>query len=426
MKFLLLPFLILLFRLPALGQDTQNEEPVVLLKGVIRDAATGEAIPLATISLAANGITTISNDNGLFIFKVPTAHRHDSMYISHIGYQSLALPLDEWLVSPAAGAGADGDGARRITLQSIALQLPAVTIRPPDALALIDSAIARIPDNYPSRPFVLTGFYRLDGVYKKRLVDLSEALFTIYSPDNQRRNMQFRLIRGRTDRDPTAFDGKDLSVGPTPDNLMDRDMISRIHQTQILGDAGRDDHNFSYGGLIDYEGHAAYEIRFDQRDDVRRSLYKGRIIIDTANLAFLCFDYGLSPKGLPWRSRGPGPRHAVSTGNTLVIRYRRYGTKYYLDQVHTVVHLHLYDDGNPPVRHDTLVTRLNYLVTRIDTGLVAFSRVGKKLDDRVMIAQQAPVNKGKKEDDYWSDYNSIAADYNVDSALTAIRKSGKK
>ena len=420
MKFLLLPFLILFCRVSALGQDVPDE-PVILLKGLIRDAVTGEAIPLATVSLTVNGITTISNDNGLFVFKVPTADGHDSMYISHVGYQSLVLPLDGWSALPAADTG-----ARLITLRSTAIQLPVVTVRPPDPLALIDSAIARIPDNYPTRPFVLTGFYRLDGIYKKRIISLSEALFTIYSPDNQRRNMQFRLIRGRTDRDESAFDGKDFSVGPTPDNLMDRDMISRIHQTQILGDNGRDDHHFSYGGLIDYEGRTAFEIRFDQKDDVRRSLYKGRIIIDTANLAFLCFDYGLSPKGLPYRGRGQGPGHAVSTGNTLVIRYRRYGANYYLDQVHTVVHLHLYDDGNPSVKRDTLMTRLNYLVTRIDTGMVAFSRVGKRVDDRVMIARQAPVNKGKKDDDYWVGYNSIAADYDVDSALAAIRRGGKK
>src|SRR5258708_16737484 len=98
---------------------------------------------------------------------------------------------------------------------------------------------------------------------KTHLIDLSEAIFTIYSPDNQRRNMQFRLVRARGDRDLTAFDGNEYSIGRRPNDLMDRDMISRIHETQILGDEGHNDHEFAYGGLIDYERKPAFEIRFD-------------------------------------------------------------------------------------------------------------------------------------------------------------------
>jgi hypothetical protein len=407
---------IILALLVALHLQTQaQDEPVIVLKGIIKDATTGEAIPYATVSLTVNGITTLSNEEGQFIFKIPASHRHDTVYISHVGYRSITLPT-----APGNASSIPDTTTRVITLNQEPVQLPGVTVKPIDPLTMIDKAIARIGDNYPTRPFVSLGFYRLDGTYHGKIADISEAVFDISSPDNQRKNMQFRLIKARADRDISTYDGREYSLGFKPDNIMDRDMVSRIHETEILGDQGRNDHAFTYGGLVDYEGAAAYEILFDQKDDIQTSKYKGRIIIDTANLAFLCFDYGRSPKGLSYLPRGNGPWFNDRTSTHLVIKYRRYGSKYYLDQVSIFQGIHSHYDGNPPIDFDTMQVRINYLVTRIDTGVVAFSKVGKKIKDNTNIEKQVRENDpGNVE--YWENYNSIAADYNVDSALAVIR-----
>jgi CarboxypepD_reg-like domain len=393
---------------------TAQDEPVIRISGNIYDATTNEPIPLATISLIANGITTMSNEAGFFVFKIPTELQHDTIYISHIGYQSVALTID-----------AADTGTRTITLHATAIQLPGVTVRPVNPNTIIDSAIARIPINYPTRPFVSTGFYRITGRLKGKIIDLSEAVFDIYSPDNQRKNMEFRLIKARADRDLTAYDRRNWGMGRKPDDLMDRDMVSRIHETQILGDLGRNDHEFAYNGLVDYEGHTAYEISFDQKGEVSRPLYKGRIIIDTASLAFLCFDYGLSPKGLPYRSQGPGPAHNEIVSSHLLIRYRSYGNKYYLDHVSSEHRIHSYFDGAPPVDYDTSNITLNYLVTRIDTGFVAFAKIGKKIKTDKTIERQVRQNT-TDNDNYWENYNAIEANFNVDSALAVIRANNSK
>jgi hypothetical protein len=403
-KLLCIPVALIL----SLHLQAQEDEPVFLLQGVIQDASTGEAISYATISLTANGISTMSNEEGQFIFKIPESHTRDTIYISHVGYRSLAFI-----------AGNDTT-LRLITLSQEAVQLPAVTVSPINPLDLIDKAIARIPDNYPTRPFVSLGFYRLDAAYQGKVIDLSEAVFDIYSPDNSRKNMQFRLIKARADRDLTAYDGREYSLGYKPDAIMNRDMVSRIHETEILGDDGRNNHRFSYRGLIDYEGRTAFEILFDQRDDFQKAGYEGRIIIDTASLAFLCFDYGRSPKGLDYLPRGTGPWFNDRVQPHIVITYRRYGNKYYLNHVSQSEGIHVHYDGNPPINYDTLHVRINYLVTRIDTGMVAFSKAGKKIKDNAKVESQIRENDRRK-DDYWENYNLIAADYNVDSALAVIR-----
>jgi hypothetical protein len=386
-------------------------QPILTLKGAIRDAATKEPIPYATLSLAANGISTLTNEEGQFIFKIPPENQTDSIFITHIGYHPIAI-----LPTP--------DAQLLLDLYREPAQLPGITVRPPDAWNLIEQAITRIPDNYPTRPFVLTGFYRTTSGYPhpKKIVDISEALFTIYSPDNQRSNMQFRLIRARNEKDLTAYNGRPYSLGSKPDDIMDRDMISRIHQTQILGDEGHNDHQFTYGGLIDYEGRPAYEIRFDEKDGIPRPLYKGRILIDTTTLAFLCFDYQVSPKGIPYlphNSSGPG--HNNPTGSNILIQYKRYGGKYYLHHIYIQQGIHSFLEGKKPIDYDTVRIRRNFIITRIDTGLVAFSRVGTKLDNQRIIENQIKENRAAKEDNYWENYNLIEADYNVDSAIAVIR-----
>jgi hypothetical protein len=115
--------LLLCARLAAPAQD----EPVTILRGIIKDAATGETIPLATVSLTANGITTISNEAGYFVFKIPLANRHDSIYISHVGYASMAFTID-----------AADTSTKTIDLHQTAIRLPGVTVRPVKALELID------------------------------------------------------------------------------------------------------------------------------------------------------------------------------------------------------------------------------------------------------------------------------------------------
>jgi hypothetical protein len=395
----------------AQAQTQAQSQPTLTLKGLIRDAATKQPIPYASITLTTNNISTLSNEAGQFIFKIPPENQNDSIEITHIGYHPAAI-----IAKP--------DTQLIIPLIQAPKELPEITIHPTDAWNMIQQAINKIPDNYPTRPFVLTGFYRSTSGYKNpnHIVDISEALFTIYSPDNERTNTQFRLIRARNEKDETALGGRPYSIGFKPDDIMDRDMISRIHQTQILGDEGHNDHQFAYKGLVDYEGQSAYEIHFDQKDDIPRPLYKGRIIIDTATLAFLCFDYQVSPKGIPYLPRhSEGPNHNDPTGSRILIQYKRYGGKYYLHHISTQTGIHSYMEGKKPIDFDTVHIRRNCIITRIDTGLIAFAKVGTKLDNQRTIENQIKENPKTKEDSYWENYNVLEADYNVDSAIAIIR-----
>ena len=56
-----------------------------------------------------------------------------------------------------------------------------------------------------------------------------------------------------------------------------------------------------YGGMSIKNNHVMYIIHFDQKEGLKKTLYKGSIYIDTASLAIVEFEAGLSPEGLDFQ-----------------------------------------------------------------------------------------------------------------------------
>src|ERR1700722_8202387 len=132
-KAYLLPALLLCCRFAAMAQH----DPVTIFRGIGLDSANGEALSYASVSLTRNGLNTLSNEEGQFIFKIPAHTPHDTIYISHIGYRSVVLNISR-----------PDSAIKTIRLGKAPIQLPGVTVLHPDALGIIHKAIAKIPDNY--------------------------------------------------------------------------------------------------------------------------------------------------------------------------------------------------------------------------------------------------------------------------------------
>jgi CubicO group peptidase (beta-lactamase class C family) len=411
--------LCLLFSLFIVSNCFSQGNPVALLKGIIVNATTGEAVNYATIRLSKDGINTMSNGEGRFVFKIPTDSKNDSIYISHVGYKPQTITLH-----------ALDTTWRMIKLQPEAVQLPAVVVKAITPLELVKKAIAKIPENYSTKPYVLNGFYRMTGRKEQKIFDISEAVFDVYNANYDRKNKQIKLIKSRLDKDLTAFNGSDnIHLGVSPDGILKLDIIGNLSESELLNKQGLKDHQFTSRGTINYNGREAYEILFDQKDGVKKTLFKGKMIIDADNLAFLEFDYVLSPKGLQyWQQPGLGQRMLLKIArmtlqmqaDTTVITYVPYGGKYYLNHCSGGTRFYL---KSPRFEFNPLYNYLNFLITRIDTVAVAPFEKDKEalVKGHSTLESYSPDNPDSTEDAFWASYNLIQADYNVDSAARIIR-----
>lgn len=65
------------------------------LKGILKDATTGETLPYVNIGVVSKDIGTVSNDNGRFTLVVPQGYEKDIVRFSMIGYGTLNFTVEE-------------------------------------------------------------------------------------------------------------------------------------------------------------------------------------------------------------------------------------------------------------------------------------------------------------------------------------------
>jgi CubicO group peptidase (beta-lactamase class C family) len=404
---------------------SQSQETNVL-EGRIVNAATGEPVSYATIQLPDEGINSMSNENGRFIFKIPARFAHDKIIITHVGYRPQTMVYDS------------ANSTRLlITLQEAANELKEVEIKRINPLDLLKKAIGEIPKNYSTSPYRIGGFYRMTGWKDNRIIDLSEAVFDIYYANYSVKNSQFKLVKSRIDKDLTAFNGADnVSMGLDPAEIAGMDIVGGVNESDLLGSKGLREHDFKFRGLIDYNGQQAYEIEFDEKDGLKKALYKGKILLDADNLAFLEFDIGLSPKGVKYYDWGFFMKLMLNMAHVKadvladnkIITYRKYGSKYYLNYANNTGRIYL-AGGDRHFVFDPLVNKINFLVTRIDTGDIRSFQKDEILKSRNSIESSGKVVRDSRDGPYrsdttdlfWENYNLIQAEFRVDSAVRMIQ-----
>ncbi|CAF4777112.1 unnamed protein product, partial [Rotaria sp. Silwood2] len=134
---------------------------------------------------------------------------------------------------------------------------------------------------------------------------LSEAVFDILNYGygvNMASN--FNLIKSRYIKDEKGI--YNLSIGASPDEIYEADVIKNIGALDLLNSNGLKKHQFKLLKTIQYNNNDTYVIGFDQKDDVEESLYIGKLYIDAESLAFVAIDYRRSKKGIQYAKIGSG------------------------------------------------------------------------------------------------------------------------
>lgn len=399
---------LLLCSIGALAQSSS-----INLKGQVQDSE-GKPIGYASILVQKRGLGTICNQAGNFSLWLPAESTHDTILVSMLGFESRQFPV----------SAIRQNVSFTIRLSSKAVQLQEVVVRPPDPLELIRNALARIPQNYFDQPHVLNGFYRIDTKKGDAHIMLSEAVFDVfnagYATDSK---SQFRLIKMRSVQDDQASHGIDL--GLKPGSIYDYDIVKQRNNSPLLGKDGLNNHIFKLRGTTDYYGTEAYLISFDQKDGLKEAGFKGRLWIDAGTLAFIAFDYSLSPKGIDYAQFANAATRTLmkllSIGIDVkkeanFIRYKQFGNRWILSDVRNDHLLRIHSnrrfyDFNADIRVD-------YLVTGADTLRREAFAGNESLGSNKFIENQQNDN----DTSFWKEYNTILPDYNTTEIVQQIRE----
>ncbi len=346
-----------------------SAQAVRTVGGRIIDKQSKEPVSYADITVVNTSISTISNEEGRFVLKIPAGYEQASVKVSHIGYSTAQLSLP----------GLDSTkGLVALTINPSVLD--EVVIRPLDPLALIKGAVANIPKNYSAVPLQMKGFYREIVMEQNRTVQLSEALLGIYfSPYGEKKaESGIKLLKGRRGKDPdsSVFFSGNGNINGVLEGVVNADLAHRVGE-EFKWDEFMKYSNMKVMGIMDFDDLQVYEIHFDEKDHVKKPLYEGRIFLDTRSLAIVSIEYRLSPKGIEYYELMHGLNRTMAAlnkvdfslrGSHVTVNYKRIGSTWYLSDAIADYQIHFGrpGKGKTPAVDEIINISSELLVSAID------------------------------------------------------------
>jgi len=153
----------ILLAINVFGQDTY-----LSIKGKLVDSHSKEPIPYTSIYIKGKSIGTTTNEDGRFLFHVPSQFAKDTLIVSVIGYNDFTstvrlLTEKESMIELKQ----DDTLLNDVTIRASKIELTGKDI--------VKKAVANIPKNYPMKPFIIEGFFRDLQIENGKAVELLEA-----------------------------------------------------------------------------------------------------------------------------------------------------------------------------------------------------------------------------------------------------------
>jgi len=372
---------VILFLLLATSAVAQN----VIVSGKVIDHETKDPMPFASVYIKGKAIGTITNLHGEFDFHIPGEYRNEIMVISMLGYSNFESPV--WSMISTAPLIIELS-ASPIVLQEVLIE---------DSLSggdILRLAINHIPDNYPTSPFLMEGFYRdvkkVGGTY----ISLLEAAVEIYDKgyDEPRNKSKLREgVRLLEVRRSFGYDSRFTSYFDQDNLLEDLLLHNNIRYRQIdekeemYASMNRDKNSF-------YNGHEIYVVSH-VRD------YFLKIFIDKDNYSIVHLEWEATTSNeVLERKKNLVSRFA---GLHKTIDFKLVDNKMHLNFISITSKVNWYDIKTNKLKFETELFQ-QLLINKVITNPTERISSVEKMRNYGLQYQDLPYNK-----EFWDQYNVI-------------------
>lgn len=383
----------------------------VTFTGKVIDNTTRKPVVFANVYLIGSSLGTVTNADGEFVLKVPVAELSRKVGFSNLGYKNLVVALTEMKAKDNI-----------IRLEIAATSLEEVIIRSDDPIELLRMAYRRIHENYNKEPEMQVGFYRETVKQNRNYVAVAEAVLDVYksSYNSLVDNDRVRIYKGRKSEDVKKMDTLMFKLQGGPRTSFMLDVVK--NPGEILSEEYLDDYYFKFAGFAAIDGRDNYVIEFDQRENVDLPLYKGKIFLDTKNMAFSRLEFSYSDKALDIADnelvrKKPMDLKIDVLGANYLINYRILDDKWYLNHVRSEL---VFKCNWKKKRYNaTYTTALEMAVTDRNSDNINKAKYKDQTKMTDIFADQ--VNSFKDEN-FWGEYNYIKPDESIESVINRLNR----
>ena len=251
----------------------------VTINGKVVNRLTQENLIGASVRIGNRG--TITNNEGNFIIHYLPNSSFNQLIISHIGYVTVKKSITVL------------NKNEKIELEEIATNLAEITISS-SARSIIEKAIEKIPDNYPSHTFGMKGIQREYNRFSEKdyiylLESYLDAQISSYSKPKDDIKIQVKELKKQVfkDLDTLSF----VRWGATSRLLEYLDFVKKRDSFINLDDLKK--YDYKINEVTQFEGKEVYAIDFKPKK-INGMKYEGRLYIETNSYAFIGAKYHLT------------------------------------------------------------------------------------------------------------------------------------
>ncbi|MDL2214625.1 carboxypeptidase-like regulatory domain-containing protein [Dysgonomonas sp. OttesenSCG-928-M03] len=257
----------------------------IILSGKVLDRISNDPIAYASIDVLNSSIGTISNQDGEFRLILPDTLQNAQITFSHLGYRTQTLK-----VSLLSGQSAT------FMLDPEVVPLQEVVVRLVNPIQTIKTMLANRKMNYSSIPVYMTVFYREGVEYKKKNINLTEAVLKLYKTGYQNGTYsdQIKLLKMRKVTNKVEADTLITKMKSGLNSVLMLDIVKNLPDFLELD---VDSHyEYAHTDITVIDNRKVNVISFEQKDVITEPLYKGELYIDAENNALLQAKFEINPE----------------------------------------------------------------------------------------------------------------------------------
>ena len=390
----------------------EDVEPYFTISGVVKDQSNKKKLEYVNISIPGTNLGSITNEDGVFVFKIKNSIQVKEIEFSRIGYRSTRIPLDgKDLLDQTFYLTQNEKRLKEVVVESWN-----------DPVDLVREAIRRIETNYSDKPNLLTGFYRETVQKRTKFINISEAVVHVYknSYAENVNNDRVQILKGRELLTTRAKDTLAVKLLGGPNLSVDLDIVK--NPDILLDEESLFNFSFKMESPEFLDNRQQYVVSFKPAVTLSYPLYYGILYIDKETLAFTRAEFSFDMKDrnkvteVILRKKPSGLRFRPEEV-LFIVSYKQRDGKSYLDYIRN--ELKFKCDWQRKLFATNYTVLSEMIVTESKEELV--SNIPRKesfnknssLSDKVMNFY---------DDNFWGAYNIIEPTESLESAVNKLKK----
>ncbi|KAA5823490.1 carboxypeptidase-like regulatory domain-containing protein [Algibacter amylolyticus] len=398
------------------GIIAQNPDTFEELKGKIVDADSNTPLTFTDIIITNSNISTVTNNDGEFLLKIPTTLLKETVSISHLGYEKRELKVSDIKFNTKI----------KLTPALTTLNTINITTTTKNPRDVVIETLKKKSSLYNNKNTVMTAFYRETIKKRRKNASLSEAVVKIHKqPYNNIKNDHIELIKARKNTDYSKLDTLALKLQGGPFSNLYTDIIKYPEFIFTTNDIPM--YAFSFDNSTIINGRDIFVINFKQNQNISIPLYYGKLYIDAETLALTNAVYSLNISNRELSSnmfvrKKPKKVDVYPTQATYRVNYRTTNGKWHYAYSNIALTFKVNWKGKLfnsvyTLNSEMAVTDWEIYNTKLAKTRTTLIRPNTILSDKT---------SGFSDPEFWGSYNIIEPEKSIESAIRKIQKQLKR